>query len=422
MIKRVYLFCKIYFAEFYFCFFSRIYLKRWKPEIIVITGSVGKTSLMNLLQLQFQDQALYSYRANTKLGVCLHMLDLPRPTKDKRYMWLLVILLLPFKAIFFKVWLQKYYLVEYDNFSPDASYFFKWWLRPKAVIWLSADKAHLENFDRHARKQKISAHQVALNYFVKLAKSASEKVFILEQDTLISQTLKGHKLPIQRVKNLLLNHQVNVQRSVFQYPDLKFEFSQPMPIEYGNNLALMKAVCVFYKIKVSSNLDDYEYPLGRSTILRGYKDCLLLDSTFNAQLKAVEVILKMFKDLKTDRQKWLVIGDMIELGQWSQKAHQILAQKIIEFGASKTFVIGRRFKKFACPIFDKNKFEYSWIQTIDIDFIKSLKSEIDGSEIILFKGAGYLDMIVEALLKDKADKELLFYKNRLLDKLGVENV
>ena len=68
--------------EPYCCFFSRIYLRRWRPTVIVVTGSVGKTNLLYLLKEQFGAEAAYSYRANTKIGITFSVLGLParRPT------------------------------------------------------------------------------------------------------------------------------------------------------------------------------------------------------------------------------------------------------------------------------------------------------------------------------------------------------
>ena len=51
---------KFYFlAANYFRFFANISLKRWKPRVIAITGSVGKTTMLNLVESTLKTKAHY---------------------------------------------------------------------------------------------------------------------------------------------------------------------------------------------------------------------------------------------------------------------------------------------------------------------------------------------------------------------------
>ena len=55
----------LYFPlAYYFRFFAKIKLKRWKPRIIVITGSNGKTTLLHLVAAQLAEKARCSHPAN----------------------------------------------------------------------------------------------------------------------------------------------------------------------------------------------------------------------------------------------------------------------------------------------------------------------------------------------------------------------
>ena len=68
---------KFYFlAANYFRFFANISLKRWKPRVIAITGSVGKTTMLNLVESTLKTKAHYSFNANSAFGVAFDIVDM----------------------------------------------------------------------------------------------------------------------------------------------------------------------------------------------------------------------------------------------------------------------------------------------------------------------------------------------------------
>ena len=49
---------RLYFiAARYFRFFAKKVLNRWNPRIIAITGSAGKTTMLNLIEYELKDRA-----------------------------------------------------------------------------------------------------------------------------------------------------------------------------------------------------------------------------------------------------------------------------------------------------------------------------------------------------------------------------
>ena len=62
----------------YFRFFAKIQLLLWRPRIILITGSNGKTTLLHLLESQIGDKAKYSHHANSSYGIPFDILGLKR--------------------------------------------------------------------------------------------------------------------------------------------------------------------------------------------------------------------------------------------------------------------------------------------------------------------------------------------------------
>ena len=106
---------------YYFRFFAQIQLAIWKPTIIVVTGSSGKTTLLHLIESQLQDKARYSHLANSSYGIPFDILGLKRKNLiiDE---WLYLFLLAPLKA-FKKPYKEKLYVVETDCDRPHEGKF-----------------------------------------------------------------------------------------------------------------------------------------------------------------------------------------------------------------------------------------------------------------------------------------------------------
>src|ERR1035437_5074898 len=119
----------------YFKFFAQIQLKFWHPQVIVITGSNGKTTMLNLLESQIKDQARYSHHANSSFGIPFNILNLDRKTLTIGE-WPMLFLLAPIQA-FKKLHHEKIYIVEADCDRPNEGKFLGQMLKPEITIWLS---------------------------------------------------------------------------------------------------------------------------------------------------------------------------------------------------------------------------------------------------------------------------------------------
>lgn len=395
-----------YLLEPYFCFFSRIFLARWRPEVIVITGTVGKTSLLHLLAEQLGDDFIYSRRSNSKIGITLNMLGVAAISPHGRWRWLLLILLVPLKAFFEPTPKQKKYLVEYDAYDPTSSKFFKWWLRPRFVVWLTVSEAHTENFDRRASLRKKTPLTLMIEEFRSIAVSASELIFAPASSRDIKRALKGCAIPVEWVSSVAPDYSATPQATIFKLRSAEFIFSHPLPESFGQTLVIMEALVKRLGYSVKHDLRSWTPPPGRNTLLRGVKGSYLIDSSYNAQIESVLAVLDMFKQFEAPK-KWLVFGGLLEQGSATAKSHERLAKALAKFKADRLFLVGPRTKKHICPALRRAKVDFHHVDQIDKSFLNLLLREITGSEAILFKGSGFLGALVEALLADETDRQLL---------------
>ena len=136
----------LYFPiAYYFKFFAQIQLSIWKPRIIVVTGSSGKTTLLHLLESQIQNRARYSHHANSSYGIPFDILGLKRKDLTPEE-WPYLILAAIFKA-FKKPFKEKLYIVEADCDRPNEGKFLANLLKPEVTLWTNVSRTHTVNFD-----------------------------------------------------------------------------------------------------------------------------------------------------------------------------------------------------------------------------------------------------------------------------------
>jgi len=141
-------------------------------------------------------------------------------------------------------------------------------------------------------------------------------------------------------------------------------------------------------------------PPGRSSLFLGVKNTTLLDSSYNADAESVAAIVRMAELLDGD--KWIVLGDLIEQGTLEQEEHERLAAILAASDFKRTVLVGPRTQAYVKPILEKaGKTVASFIGPKEaLDY---LTAELEGGEILVFKGARFLEGIIEHLLLDKAD-------------------
>ena len=65
-----------FIAAGYFRFFANHAFKKWHPRVIAITGSVGKTTMLHMMEYQIGKKAHYSHNANSAFGIAFDLYHL----------------------------------------------------------------------------------------------------------------------------------------------------------------------------------------------------------------------------------------------------------------------------------------------------------------------------------------------------------
>ncbi len=364
--------------------FAKLKRENCKAKILAITGSAGKTSLKNILYvlLQKYNKTYASPRSfNNHYGVPISLSNLNQNHKFG----------------VFEVGMSK--AGEINRLSKI--------IKPNLAIITNIAEAHIENFSNikgiaKAKSEIINNIQnngvVILNrddkffnYLNAKAKLKNIKVITFGK----SKQADVHLIKIQQedtkkkitisVKNKILKliikninvYNVLASLAVLQELDLNFQ----------------KSITVFKNFEPSEGR-------GREHKIKRYKKYFrLIDESYNANPFSVKNALNNFIQIKKDKfKKYLLLGDMLELGKKSEIYHRELSGLINSSDIDKVFVKGEK-SLFTYKNLKKNKRGNIFQCKEDVDLI--LKNIIANNDYLMIKGSNAtgLNIISNAMIK-----------------------
>ena len=193
-------------------------------------------------------------------------------------------------------------------------------------------------------------------------------------------------------------------RLIDQNPYLLIEWKQDGRIEriqtrmYGaynfENIAAAIAVGEFFHVDKQNIIDSiagYVPENNRSQILAtARKNTIILDA-YNANPTSMTMALEDFSALP-GKNKVLILGDMLEMGEYSRSEHQAVITRIIELGFHHVFLVGE--------IFDSLEVPQPWRKFPDTALVKQwLKKNEISEHSLLIKGSRKIGLedLIESL-------------------------
>lgn len=406
----------LYFPlAYYFRLFAEIRLRRWKPRVVVVTGSSGKTTMLNLIQSQLKERARYSHKANSSYGIPFDILGLKRKT-FLFYEWLELFIKAPF-AVFKSLPKEKIYVVEVDCDRPGEGRFLATLLKPEITLWLTSSRTHSMNFDETIQGRKFSSIEKAVAYeFGNLLVYTSGLAIVNGDSGLINAELHRTKTQVRKISKdrHLQEYQITpLGQTRFHIDGKNYSFSYLLPEDTFYSIKMTLELMEYLKMAPDYSFSGFALPPGRSSVFKGIKNITIVDSSYNANLDSMRVILDMFSKMPA-KAKWAVLGDMIEQGAAEKEEHEKLAELLLNYNFDRVILMGPRLSKYTYPKLETLASHFSPLGTQVIErflnpteVLKYLQANIQGEETILFKGARFLEGVVEHLLADREDVEKL---------------
>ena len=402
---------RFYFvAARYFRFFANIILRRWKPRIIAVTGSAGKTTMLNILEHEIGSKAHYSHDANSAFGISFDILGL-KGVRGSKLRWLWLFFAAPFCVLF--VWRRKpFYVAEIDGERPHEAEFLATWLKPEVTIWVSIGLSHAVQFEKVVEEGKFdNVKDAIIAEFASLPENTTKRVYIDADSKIMVEATKEIKAKVIPIKKTNMKKYVVYPDSTdFTYGDTTFHFDHPEPKDIAFNLFVAQDLMKYLKMKFNPDFTNLKIAPGRSSYFKGKKGINIVDSSYNAHMISMTSVLDMAGRMHAEK-KWLIIGDIVDQGSLEKEEHEKLATLIAKVKPDQVVLVGRRTKKYTAP--ELKKLGVSAVATTDPrKALAYIEKNIRGNETLIFKGSQYLEWVIEKLLENPADAKKLCRRER----------
>jgi len=406
---------------------AKLVLKKYKPTVIAITGSVGKTStkeaIYHVLKVHFGKHRVRRNERNynNELGVPLTIFGLESGGRSI-FRWAI-----RFSKILWMIAFTQSYpsflVIEMGADRPGDIKYLTDFVHPKIglITVLGEVPVHVEFFD--------GPQAVAKEKRVLVSSLKEDGVAILNYDDEIvremKQGLKAKALTFGLDKEAdirAINYDLRINGNG-EISELNFKLESKgnsVPARLINVLGVQHlysalaatavgSVFDINLVEISEALKEFRPLPGRMHLIRGIKNSLIVDDTYNAALLSVEAAIESLKTFE-NRRKIVVLGDMLEIGKYAPEAHRIIGKKAAEV-ADLIFAVGSR-SKFIAESAIKSGFAQSKIFEFDKseDAAKIVQEKMEEGDIVLVKGSRGLKMekIVKEIMADpEKAKELL---------------
>lgn len=412
---------------------AKLIIKRYKPKIIAVTGSVGKTSTKDAIFTvlsKFKTVRKSEKSFNSEIGLPLTILGCANGWSNF-FAWVENI----FHGLFLIIWKQKYpeYLVlEVGVGKPgDIKNNVLPWLKTDIVVYTCfPDRpVHVEFFKSI---EDIIDEKSALIYTLK-----KDGILVLNHDD--EKVYNLHTKAGSRVVSYGLHENATYQAI---FPNYSYRKNDSFDLPDGINFKMMYAGNSFPVIlhqiiglhNISTGLaaiavaneigcdllssieaiSEHRNPPGRLSLIEGIKETVIIDDTYNSSPIATEVALKVLNDVKGLR-KIVVLGDMLELGKYTDEEHErigVITSKIADI----LITIGLRAKNIAEGA-EKAGLSAKKISSYDNvkESIPYLHKNIKKGDVILVKGSQgmRLEKVVSSIMRYPENKTKLLCRQEM---------
>lgn len=376
-------------------------LRRTKPTIVAITGSVGKTSTKDAIYavLKQHSHTRKSEKSfNSELGVPLTVLGLSNAWSN------------PFKwvknladGMLTALWpgdYPKILVLEMGVDRPGDMAAMCQWVKPDVVVLtrLPDVPAHVEYFDSPEAVIEEKMQLVA-------ALQPSGTIVYNHDDEQIRREIEAYpQTAIGFSRYSLSQYTASADQVMYQNgtpAGLEFKLTHldatsvmrvdgSLGVQHAYNYAAAVAVGSLLGVQIAdalAALASHTPPAGRMRIIPGLKDTTLIDDTYNSSPTAAERALLSLEELQSQGRKIAVLGDMLELGQFSTREHEKVGALAARC-ADMLVTVGVRARKMAAAALDAGMDEANILQYEDSEQAhKELQVLLEAGDTILIKAS-----------------------------------
>jgi UDP-N-acetylmuramyl pentapeptide synthase len=390
-------------------------LKKHKPVVVGITGSVGKSSTKEAVALVLGSK--FSVRKNeenynNEIGIPLTIIG-ARSGKRSLLKWMGV----AWRWIETVLFSRKYpeiLVLELGIDRPGDMDYLLDFLPVQVGVLTNVSISHLEFFKKVEQIAKEKGKLIR-----RLPKDGT--AVLCADDSLVMKLQERTKANVLTYGIREEKSAVRAEHAVFSgnagrfegcgfklaYGGITLPVRLPHVVAEHHIPAVLAAASVglafkMHLVDIASAAQEFRPRLGRMQPLAGLKDSLLIDDTYNASPASLEAALKTL-DIFSEGRRVVVLGDMLELGPEEERSHRAVAKWLKDRKVGVACFVGRRMLS-AYEALEDASVERHWFED-PVSAGEKMREAVRKGDVVLVKGSQGMRMekVSEMLLAHPED-------------------
>lgn len=407
--------------QFLLRYFSKKILDKYKPDVIGITGSVGKTSAKEAITAVLQNK--FTVRCSTKnynneIGLPLSIIGVEKTPGKSVLGWLAV--LLKAKKLIFKrdKNFPEILVLEMGADKPGDIEYLTNFAPCKVGVLTFISHAHTEFFKtlkKIAQEKRIIISHLRRDGFAVLNfdnELVMQNVGTTKAEVVTYGFKEGADLratDVNVMKDEKTGWPVGLNFKVLYKGSVVPVFLPGVIAKSAISAALAGlAVGTIFGVNLvegAQALNKLEGMPGRMRLIPGIKNTLIIDDTYNSSPEAAKAALEAVAQVvvKDGAKRYVALGDMLELGLETENAHRELGFKVAELGVDYLITVGEAAKYIAQSAKEAGLDEYritSFANSKEAG--RFLQEKLKEGDVVLAKGSqgGRMEKLVKEIMAE----------------------
>ncbi len=353
---------------------SSIFRQNINAKIISITGSCGKTTLKEMIGLTLKkiSKTTYSPKSyNNKYGVPFSLLNLKQNDKFG----------------VFEVGMDK--KGEIDNLTKI--------LKPDLGVITNISYAHSKNFkniNQIADAKAEIMNNIRENGIIIL--NMDDSFYFYHKNLALKKKLKVISFGIKNKSAMIKLTKIKKIKNMYELfidldgSNISFYSYNDNKSNLYNILATVTVINLYLDIKKFKKdiFLNIKTPNGRGDISKirlKNKKFYLVDESYNSNPLSLKTAIENYEKIKSkNSKKYLILGDMLELGKHSIQQHKLISKLINKTKINKVYVVGKYIKNTFDGLIPnkKGKVLNSKLRIIDL-----INNDLNNNDYLMIKGS-----------------------------------
>ncbi len=408
-------------------YWAKLVLLKYKPEVIGITGSVGKTSAKEAIHTVLAEKKRVRASEgnyNNEFGLPLTIIGEKSPGRNI-FGWFII----GFKVLKMLIIRDKYYpevlILEMGIDRPGDMDYLNSIVKCNIGVATAIGSVHLEYFKNKEALQKeksklitnvmedgwsiINCDEEETRKMINMSRAKVISYGFLESANIVASELSFASSGNGDIEGISFTVSCKGESVVVRIPHALGKgmvysalSGVAVGISYGMNLG-----------EIAKALGAYKSPKGRLNIVAGIKDTIIIDDSYNCEPKSAVLAINTLNkiNLQGSQRKLIAFGDMLELGVGSETSHKKIGKLIADCKIDKLYTVGERARDIARGAKEAGMREENVFMFDDsVETGKFIQKRIKKGDYLLVKGSqgARTEKIVIELMRDPLKaKELL---------------